>query len=607
MISQVRRILFLVAFCLPGLVLSQEKDSVAADTTKKSIIQTIKGSRVSRRLMKSITRKPQTNPTAAVRSEDAFMPFEGKIIRKIEIRHIGFDKTVYDTTRNIKNTITRISKALHSNSREWLIRDHLFIRENRALNPYRLADNERYLRDLDFILDSKIYVVPLRGKDSVDIVVLTRDVFSIGGSFNPSSPTKTRFKLYDVNLGGWGQRVQFNGLIEDGRQPAFIYEALYRKNSIGGSFVNGTIGYTQLNTGSSYGEEEEKAYYIRLDRPLVSPYTTFAGGLEISRNWSENFFNRADSLFLNYRYLVNDFWIGYNIGAKQAVGNRSRHFVAIRAFDQKFARRPSQFNEQQSPTYNDRTFVLGGVTFFRQNFYTASYIYGFGRTEDVPYGYSMSGYLGWSRELDRKRPYMGFEFEKAIVTPKNEFYNLAVRTGVYHNNGKLEDGVMLFSGSMTSRLIPYGELLIRQSFSADYTRVFRQQTQLPLDINNEFGLRYFVADSLLGTKRFHLNTETLVFTPISLAGFRFAPFGFGEMAMISDDSKSIFADKPYFGFGGGVRTRNENLVFGTIELRFVYFPRVVENINAFAIRLSSNLRVKYSAGFVKPPGFVRFN
>lgn len=606
MISQVRYLTLLVALCLPGFVLSQEKDTVAADTTRKTIIETIKGSRVSKRLMKSITRKSQTNPTAAVRSEDAFMPFEGKIIRKIEIRHIGFDRTVYDTTRNIKNTITRISKALHSNSREWLIRDHLFIRENKPLSPYKLADNERYLRDLDFILDSKIYVVPLRHADSVDVVVLTRDVFSIGGSFNPSSPTKTRFRLYDVNLGGWGQRVQFNGLIEDGRQPAFVYEALYRKNSIGGSFVNGTVGYTQMNTGSSYGEEEEKAYYIRLDRPLVSPYTKFAGGMEISRNWSENFFNRADSLFLNYRYFINDFWIGYNIGANNNGRNRSRHFVAIRAFDQKFA--PSErLKELRSPTYHDRTFILGGLTFFRQNFYTASYIYGFGRTEDVPYGHSMSGYVGWSRELNRERPYVGFEFEKAIVTRRNEFYNLAIRTGGYRNHGKLEDGVMLFSGSMTSRLIPYGELLIRQSFSADYTRVFRQQTTLPLDINNEFGLRYFLADSLLGTKRFHFNTETLVFTPISLAGFRFAPFGFGEIAMISDDSKSIFSDKPYFGFGGGIRTRNENLVFGTIELRFVYFPRVVENINAFAIRVSSNLRVKYSAGFVKPPGFVRFN
>ena len=77
--------------------------------------------------------------------------------------------------------------------------------------------------------------------------------------------------------------------------------------------------------------------------------------------------------------------------------------------------------------------------------------------------------------------------------------------------------------------------------------------------------------------------------------------------MINNDSKSIFSEKPYFGFGGGVRTRNENLVFGTIELRFVYFPRVVQDMQTFAVRISSNLRVKYSAGFVKPPGFVRFN
>jgi hypothetical protein len=156
-------------------------------------------------------------------------------------------------------------------------------------------------------------------------------------------------------------------------------------------------------------------------------------------------------------------------------------------------------------------------------------------------------------------------------------------------------------------LIPVGDLLIRQSITADYTRVINQRTSLPLDINNDFGLRYFVADSLWGTKRFHLNSETLAFTPLSIAGFRFAPFVSGEMAMIAPSNKSIFAHKPYFGFGGGIRTRNENLVFGTIELRVVYFPRTVEDITSFVIRLSSNLRVKYTAGFVKPPGFVRYN
>ena len=604
-------LVFVWAVCLPCLLFAQEKtDTAQTDTTKRvTVIESIKNSRIPKRLLKSITRKNQTDPTAAVRSEDAFMPFEGKIIRKILVRHIGFNKTVYDTTRNIKNTVTRIGKALHSNSQDWLIRDHLFIRENKAVSPYKMADNERYLRDLDFILDAKFYVIPLRStQDSVDVIVLTRDVFSIGGSFNPRGPTKTKFKLYDTNLGGWGQRLQFNGLVEEGREPPFGYEALYRKSSIGGSFINGAIGYTQLNTGSSYGEEEEKAYYLRLDRPLVSPYTQFAGGLEVSRNWSENFYNINDTLFLDYRYVVNDFWVGYNIGANNNGRNRSRHFVAIRAFDQKFTRPPMQTSERASATYNNRTFVLGGITFFKQNFYIASYIYGFGRTEDISYGHSMSLYVGWSKELNRERPYIGIEAEKSIVSRNNAFYTAAIRAGGYQKRGaNIEDGVLLLSGSILSRLIPYRELLIRQSLVVDYTRVFRQRTSELLDINNEYGLRYFRADSLLGTKRFHVSSETLVFTPLSLLGFRFAPFASAEMATIGISGKPLFYDKPYFGFGGGIRTRNENLVFGTVEVRFVYFPRTVEAINSFAIRVSSNLRVKYSAGFVRPPGLVRYN
>lgn len=591
---------------------AQEKDTtrIKSDTTKSDttgIINDIKDSQLTKRILKSITRKKTTNPVAAVRSEAAFMPYEGKIIRKIIIRHIDFQKTVYDTTKNIKNTITRLGNKLHSTSKDWVIRDNLFIREDKALNPYKLADNERHLRDLDFLLDAKFYVIPLRkNPDSVDIVVLTRDVFSLGGTVNPANPSRTRLRLYDANLGGWGQRLQFNGLIEPDRDPNFIYEFLYRKNSIAGTFINGTIGYTQLNTGSSYGEEEEKAYYIRFDRPLVSPYTRYAGGMELSRNWSENFFSINDSLFKDYRYVINDFWIGYNIGANSN-NDRSRHFIAVRAFDQHFTRVPSQEREQQRPLYNDQTFVLGSATFFKQDFYTSRFIYGFGRTEDVPYGHNISLITGWSRQRGLERSYFGLEAEKAMVSRLGEFYTIGIRAGGFRHNKRLEDATVLISGKLMSRLIPRGNFLFRQSIIVDYTRVFRQRTSVPLDINNEFGLQYFRADSLWGTKRFHIQSETVAFSPWQFLGFRFAPFAFGEMAMISGDDQSIFSDKPYFGFGGGIRTRNENLIFGTVELRLIFYPRTTEDISSFNIRVTSNLRIKYSAGFVRAPGFVRYN
>lgn len=585
--------------------LKQDSLKNLRDTT--NLIQDIKNSKVSKKFFKTITRKKTGSPTATIKSEDFFVPYTGKIIRKIIIRKIGFDKTVTDTTRSFKNTLTRMGNKLHGNSKDWLIRDNLFIHENKPVNPYKMADNERYLRDLDFLLDAKLFIVPLKHtEDSVDVIVMTRDVFSIGASFNPRSATKTRFKIYDTNLFGFGQRVQFTGLVEEGRSPAFGYEMLYRKNSVGGSFLNATAGYTQLNTGSSYGKEEEKAYYIKLDRPLVSPYTRLAGGMEVSRNWSHNIYQKGDTIFRRYLYRVNDFWIGYNIGANANYRDRNRHFLAIRAFDQRFTRLPSQNQEANNPIYNNRTYVLGGLTFFKQNFYTARYIYGFGRTEDVPYGHTMSIYFGWARQLGLQRPYVGVDVGKSLVSPNGQFYNLLFRAGAFNNDG-LEDAAVLVSGTLTSRLINYGNLLIRQIIGADISYVYNQRISLPLDINNEFGIRGFVADSLWGTKRFHLNTETVAFTPLSLLGFKFAPFLSGEMAWLAPRNQTLFQNDAYFGLGGGFRTRNENLVFGTVEVRMMFYPRTYNDNSNFNIRVSSNLRVKYSATFVKPPSFVQYN
>jgi hypothetical protein len=609
---------FLLFSLLTRASVAQDRDSLErakpdtsahkADTTKvEELLHDIKNAKISKELVKSITRRPQNKATVTARSEEVFMPFEGKIIRDIIITHLGFERSVTDTTKRVKTAVARAANAIHSNSKEWLIRDNLFIRENKPVNPFKMADNERYLRDLDFILDARFYIIPLsHTEDSVDVIVITRDVFSIAGSFNPSSPTKTKFKIYDINLLGTGQRVQYTGLIDEARNPAFGYEVLFRKNSIAGSFITATAAYTQLNGGSSYGDEEEKAYYLKLDRPLVSPYTKLAGGMEISRNWSRNYYGVIDTLFREYTYLVNDAWIGYNIGANLNMHDRNRHFVALRAFDQHFTKQPFQTFEGANPLYNNRKYLLGAITFFKQNFYTARYIYGFGRTEDLPYGHNLSLNIGWTRQLGLERPYLGIDAGKSFVHRTGRFYNLSFRAGGFANNG-LQDVTVLIAGSITSKLLEYKKLLIRETIGGDLAAIYKAKTSYPLDINNELGLRGFVADSLWGTKRFHITSETIVFTPIKLIGFALAPFTAIDAALLSKENEGLLHNKPYFGLGGGLRTRNENLVFGTIELRMMYYPTSVPNVSNFNIKISSNLRVKYTASFVKAPSFVTYN
>ena len=67
----------------------------------------------------------------------------------------------------------------------------------------------------------------------------------------------------------------------------------------------------------------------------------------------------------------------------------------------------------------------------------------------------------------------------------------------------------------------------------------------------------------------HLESE--LFTPSSLFGFRFAPFGSVDMVPIH----CVSCEKPsdvFWGFSAGLRTRNENLIFGTLEMKFTYIP-----------------------------------
>jgi hypothetical protein len=622
MLRNTAALLLLLAFsALPGSVFAQQKKpdpkkTTPPKTTPKKTDPAKADPKPGKKRIQKVAKRVKgwvyQNPGDTIvdkKSEAGYTRYQGKIIRKIVINHVGFEHDINDTTRyRVVNSITRVANSLHTDTKITVIKNNLFIKENKPLDPYKLADNERYLRDLSFILDARILVKPVRGnRDMVDVFVYTRDVFSIGGSFSVSSQSSVRFKVYDANLSGWGQRTEFRGLVDTDREPQFGTQLLYSKNSIKGTFINGTASYTQLNSGASYGLENESAVYVRLDRPLVSPYSRWAGGIEFSRNWSVNAFNKVDTAFRSYTYYVKDFWIGYNIGIKQKVENRNRYFVGVRTFGQSFSNQPEQFIEEMSPIYNNQKYVLGTITFYNQNFYRTKYVYGFGRTEDVPYGTRISFLAGQVRQLGYSRPYIGLELDKSVFRKNGDFRQYSLRAGGLRNGNELEDITLLASASLFSRLLFWKSLKIRQSVNASYTTILNQRINLPLRIDNEFGLEKFAADSVLGTQRLSIGFETVIYLKPSLLGFHFAPFIFTDMSMLSPKNETLIKQKPFFALGGGIRTRNENLIFGTIELRMFYFPRVTEDLSKFRITLSSNLRVKYSSAFVKAPAFIQYN
>jgi outer membrane protein assembly factor BamA len=116
--------------------------------------------------------------------------------------------------------VQKILNRLHRDTRQWAIRDNLFIREKTPLFSYLLADNERYLRSLDYIQDARIVVKPIAGsQDSVDIYVITKDFFSLNGQLNNASPGKFKARVGDVNLLGAAQNLQGTILVQKDRSP----------------------------------------------------------------------------------------------------------------------------------------------------------------------------------------------------------------------------------------------------------------------------------------------------------------------------------------------------------------------------------------------------
>lgn len=546
------------------------------------------------------------------KSEKAFMPYRDKTIRRIISVRYGFERRFTDTSYRLKDLGARLENALHVDTKEWVVQNHMFVREGTPLDPYKVADNERYLRTLPFIQDVRIIPVPAGArKDSVDLLVITKDFFSITGDVDVGGVNRVKVRATEDNFLGMGQRLQLSVLHDQARDPKWGFETLFGRSSIGGSFVTGTVGYSQINTGRSDGGEEENAFFIRLDRPLVSPNAKIAGGLELSHNLSRNVYGKQDSVYYNYAYNIYDIWLGYNLNTGNTLlfNNviRDRKVIALRYFKNDYRRVPRQIEERFDPIYNSRTALLAQMTFFRQDFYKTQYIYGFGITEDLPYGYNVAVTSGWYRQLDDDRIYAGADANRYFVTDRGDFCQGFLRVGGFYSREKTRDAGVLGGANVFTMPYHLGRMVLRQQYHASYARQFNREGTERLRVDNLFGLDDFNTDSLQGQQRFSLGTESVLFLKYKPLGFRIAPFAFCNFSLLTPEEKGLKYSDGFWALGGGLRARNESLIFGTLELRATYFPRTVYNIKSFKIELSSNLRFRYQSNYVKAPDVIWLN
>jgi len=605
------KIIFLVLFCLVMIAVSAQTDSSVNKVDSFLMHQKGLLGKLARNLMSD---KP-TSPSTPVRKDLLFSRHRGKYIRNIIIRRLDFGIPLSDTSRKFETRLTHWANDLHYKTRKSVIQKNLFFKPGDRLVPYLIADNERYLRDLPYLRDADITVVSVN-KDSVDIVVLTKDVLSIGGAFRLHSTTKISVTISDANIAGTGQELLLRSLFDNTRVPKFGYGGEYNSRNIAGSFINWYGGYLSYSKNYASGFQNEETVYTGLVRPLVNPYVKFTYAAAAAWHETHPVYSSDTSYETNtmYRYYNYDGWIGWNTGALKFSSdfnrdNRIRTLLGVRYLQQSYTTVPFKYRTEYGYQFANLRAILGSVTIFRQDYYKVHNVLGFGRNEDIPEGADLSLITGWTKKVGVERPYIGIDLQRYFFTEKESYFNYRLKADGFWRDKQLEDINLLFNIDYFTRLIRMGSKWSQRNFiNGSISHQIKRVLNEPLLLQSDFGVREWHSDTLMaGDTRITLKAESVFFTPWELAKFRFAPFVFAHLCLFTPTEEKFAQSKWYNSIGAGLRTRNESLVFQTMEFRAFYFPNKNFVGEHWRLEFNSNVRFTYSRLFEKKPALLNVN
>lgn len=497
-------------------------------------------------------------------SEAGYISYSGKKIRNIQIQRLSvFGANINNPNAADPKKIEKLLNTTHSNTNESIIRKNLLFTAGDTISPLTLSDNERILRQLSYIDDARIIVIPVND-DEADILVLTKDVYSLGGSYTYNGLKKGSLSLFEKNIFGMGHEFGLEMPFDSKASNSPGFGVHYMVDNIGKAFLNLNLFY--LN---GLGD---KTYGFSLSRKLVSSSTKYAGGISVKQMYTSEDLNHTLLVPEPLKYNLQDYWL-----SRSFLINRervSRIIIGARyknnnVFERPFILPDSYYYLQKYKMY------LGSAAFSVQKYYKTNLIYGYGRTEDIPYGGLLKITAG--REFNefnefRKRTYLGAEIAFGRSSKDLGYFYTSAGLASFLDDIQTKQGLLSLNLKYFSNLIALGNHKIRNFVYFDYTRGFDRNTDEFLVFNSDNGFSGFKNDSVSGTQRLSVSLESVLFSPLNLYGFRFAFYGFADFSFLSGTNEIIGNGYALSSIGLGIRFRNDNLVFNTFQLRFGFFP-----------------------------------
>ena len=544
--------------------------------------------RINRWILSSLITVPRMG---TLEKESGYDKFEGKIIDSIYIiRTMPFNE---EEGSNFTKWARKLGNNLHVLTREKEIRNNLLFQTGDPLNPNIMERNEVLLRNLAYISNAHFIIKDI-GNNRVIVYVYTKDNLSLGASLEYHGHKDSYFTIYDDNFLGRGNEISIKDHFNWGEKDLFkAVELSHNFSNIWGTFNN-------LRTTAGIG----KNFYvlsIESNKEFIKP-TDYAGGLKYEKKRFDEQQTLIDTT-LNVQRQLMHIWMGKSFQLNKK--GMSLYF-SLKWQKQNFYDRPvtaSFFN----PYYHNSTGLISSVGLYKENFYRGNLIYGFGYTEDIPYGFRLELTGGYNWNEYRNMPYAGFNIGWGHRTLFG-YINTGFNGGTYFNEQKkLQQTVLNLNLFYFSNLIPLRrEFSLRQFFRFGYTHgnhmLFGERQSIA------FAEDYRIKGASIdknGLTRMYIAPETVIFSPWHLWGFRFALYSYLDMGMLGIN-KNPFKNEFFSSLGIGIRIKNENLVFRTIQIRFSVLLRKTDYIHGSWFNINNEQKLTAPRFIPKEPQFIEF-
>jgi hypothetical protein len=528
---------------------------------------------------------------------------DGKFIRRIQFVQIDmFAHSIMDTCYASYSTVEKAIDKSHVNTRLKVIKKYLLLAPGERLDVFIAAENERILRDLSFIMDARFVAKKIENSpDSVDLVLYIQDLMPLGLDIESFTSNTASIGLAHYNLLGYGHKFMANAYYDGQNIPHWGYDLAVGLENLQGTFAKNEFRYIH--------RWNQESYMVNLSREFRATNFRNAGGFIFENTTMHKDVELLDTTLKNenIRYLNTDIWIGRMLQLHHNSNlTRSGLFLTGRLNQYTNIDGPATKSDFLYP-FQNKTLLLFSGGYSRQGFQKDNLIYTFGRTEDVPFGYYFDVISGVEWGQFKTRTYWS-----ASASVGNHFANSSyiyglIRYGTFLYHGASEQGAFLFQLKYISALHNYNRFQVRNFINYSYLHGFNRYRGEFTSIENREGIVGLSGDIMRGRGKMVLNLESVLFSPYKVFGFRFAFFGSMDLGIIIPDKDyEPPEDKLYSGFNIGVRIRNDQLVFNTLELKFSFFPEKPADSTPRVYTAAGLARAKFRDFFPYKPSVIPY-